>query len=224
MVKPEARPSGKDQEVEDGEEYEENVGKREEEGMLANILRKEWGKRSIEIVKWANAPLYLKAIMADLTDTMVVPLKMDNENNNGFIRDHFGWRNEGRKVGKQEEERERYLGMTGISQENMEELVRKALAGMSNKSAPGPDGLGFKLIKRVLNLKLGWELIWKVEENFIKGIIAKEWQHSKVVMIPKLRMDHCKTKGWGPINVINCIGKLGEKVVADRLQESGLLR
>jgi len=42
-------------------------------------------------------------------------------------------------------------------------------------------------------------------------------------MIPKLGKDHCKMKGWRPINLINCIGWLGEKVVADRLQESGLL-
>ena len=42
-------------------------------------------------------------------------------------------------------------------------------------------------------------------------------------MIPKPGKDHGKTKGWRPINLINCIGKLGDKVVADRLQESGLL-
>jgi len=105
----------------------------------------------------------------------------------------------------------------------MEELVRKALAGTSNKWAPGPDGIGYKLIKRVLDLKLGSELIREVAENLINGTIFKEWQHSKVVMIPKPGKDHYKTKGWRPINLINCIGKLGEKVVADRLQESGLL-
>ena len=47
----------------------------------------------------------------------------------------------------EEEEKERYLGMTGINQKKMEELVRKALAGTSNNSAPGPDGIGYKLIK-----------------------------------------------------------------------------
>jgi len=161
--------------------------------------------------------------MGDLTDKTGVPLKMDNKKKNGLIRDHFGWRNDGRKVDEMEEERERYPGLTGISQEKMEELVRKALAGTSNRSAPGPDGIGYKLIKRVLDLKLGSELIREVAENLIKGRIPKEWQHSKVVMIPKPGKDHSKTKGWRPINLINCIGKLGEKVVADRLQESGLL-
>jgi len=102
-------------------------------------------------------------------------------------------------------------------------LVRKALAGTSNKSTPGPDGIRYKLIKRVLDLKLGWKLIREVAENLIKRKIPKEWQHSKVVMIPKPGKDHGKTKSWRPINLINCIGKLVEKVVADRLQESGLL-
>jgi len=134
--------------------------------------------------------------MGDLTDKTGVPLKMDNEKKNGLIRDHFGWRNDGRKVDKMEEERERYSGLTGIRQQKMEELVRKALAGMSNRSAPGPDGIGYKLIKRVLNLKLGSELIREVVENLIKGIIPKEWQHSKVVMIPKPGKDHSITKGW----------------------------
>ena len=41
-------------------------------------------------------------------------------------------------------------------------------------------------------------------------------------MIPKPGKDHKATKGLRPINLINCIGKLGEKVVADRLQLAGL--
>jgi len=74
--------------------------------------------------------------------------------------------------------------------------VRKALAGTSNKSAPGPDGIGYKLIQQVLNLKLGSELIREVVENLIEGKIPKEYQHCKVVMIPKPGKDHGKTKGW----------------------------
>jgi len=152
-----------------------------------------------EIVKWAKGPWHLKATMGDLTDTTGVTLKTDNEKKNGLIRDHFGWRKEGRKVDETEEEREKNPGLTRINQEKMEELVRKALAGTSNRSAPRPDGIGYKLIKRVLDLKLGSELIGEVAENLINGKIPKEWQHSKVVMIPKPRKDHVKTKAWRPI-------------------------
>ena len=59
--------------------------------------------------------------------------------------------------------------------------------------------------------------------NLWKGRIPREWQNSKVVIIPKPRKDHEKMKGWRPINLINCIGKLKEKVVAEVLQGCGLL-
>ena len=49
-----------------------------------------------------------------------------------------------------------------------------------------------------------------------------DWQLSKVVMIPKPGKDHTQLKGWRPINLINCVCKLGEKVVAHELQEVGL--
>ena len=43
-----------------------------------------------------------------------------------------------------------------------------------------------------------------------------------MVFIPKPNKDHKAAKGWRPITLINCIGKLAEKVVADELQEAGL--
>jgi len=101
--------------------------------------------------------------------------------------------------------------------------VRKVLSGTSNSSVLGPDGIGYRLIKMVIGTKLGDELIKEMVENLARGRIPVEWQNSKVVIIPKPGKDHNKTKGWRPINLINCIGKLGEKVVANRLQESGLL-
>ena len=42
-----------------------------------------------------------------------------------------------------------------------------------------------------------------------------------MVLIPKPGRDLTQTKNWRPLNLINCIGKLGEKVVADRIQEEG---
>ena len=40
-----------------------------------------------------------------------------------------------------------------------------------------------------------------------------------MVMIPKPGRDLTLTKNWRPINLINCVGKIEEKVVADCLQE-----
>ena len=42
-----------------------------------------------------------------------------------------------------------------------------------------------------------------------------------VVLIPKPAQDLTQTKNWRPLNLINCIGKLGENVVANRIQEEG---
>ena len=42
------------------------------------------------------------------------------------------------------------------------------------------------------------------------------------IFIPKPNKDHKAAKGWRSINLINCIGKLAEKVVAAELQEAGL--
>ena len=42
-----------------------------------------------------------------------------------------------------------------------------------------------------------------------------------MLLIPKLGRDLTQTKNWQPLNLINCVGKLGEKVVADRIQVEG---
>ena len=45
----------------------------------------------------------------------------------------------------------------------------------------------------------------------------------RVVLIPKPGRDLTRMKRWRPINLINFFGKLGEQVVADALQDAGLL-
>ena len=42
-----------------------------------------------------------------------------------------------------------------------------------------------------------------------------------MVFIPKPGTDLKLAKNWRPVNLINCMGKLGEKVVADRIQDFG---
>ena len=43
----------------------------------------------------------------------------------------------------------------------------------------------------------------------------------RVVLISKPGPDLTQTKNWRPLNLINCVGKLGQKVVADRMQAKG---
>ena len=64
---------------------------------------------------------------------------------------------------------------------------------------------------------LGDDLFKDMAELMTKGEIPKEWQKSKVVMIPKPGKDSRSIKAWRPIKLINCMGKLAEKKVADKL-------
>ena len=105
----------------------------------------------------------------------------------------------------------------------MEERVRRALMGTKNSSAPGPDGISYRLIKAVKDTPLGEELINEVAVQLLEGNIPDKWKEMRVVLIPKPGRDLTITKNWRPINLINCIGKLGEKVVADHLQDADLL-
>ena len=73
------------------------------------------------------------------------------------------------------------------SVEEPEEKVRNPLRGTSNRSAPGPDGIGisYRFIKMVVDTRLGREVITEVATTLKEGRIPGEWQLSKVVFTPK---------------------------------------
>lgn len=113
-----------------------------------------------EINKWVKDLWHFRATMGDLTNMINKLLKIDNNKKNGLIQDHFVQKEDGRKIEvKKKEETERYPELRDITQEDMEQLVSKALARISNKSAAGPDSIGYKLLKRVLNFELSKALI-----------------------------------------------------------------
>ena len=101
------------------------------------------------------------------------------------------------------------------------EWVHGALSGTRNNSAAGPDGVGYRLIKAVPDTRLSNELLGEVVAALRGGYIPDRWRDMWVVLIPKPGRDLMQSKNWRPLNLINCIGKLGEKVVADRVQEEG---
>ena len=110
----------------------------------------------------------------------------------------------------------------GYSIPELVEKLGKALQGTSNTSAPGPDKISYQFIKAVIGTIFGEKLLVQMAKELEKGRAPPDWQLSKVVMILKPGKDHIQLKGWRPINLINCVCKLGEKVVADELQEVGL--
>ena len=83
----------------------------------------------------------------------------------------------------------------------------------------GPDGIGYRLIKAVRDMRLGKEQVDEVVDNLVAGVIPPAWREMRVVFIPKPGRDLTLTKRWRPLNIIKCVWKLGEKVVADRIQD-----
>ena len=80
----------------------------------------------------------------------------------------------------------------------MEEMILKveiALRGAQNNSTPGPGNIGYRFIKTIKGTILWERLLEEVARNLVKETILREWQKSKVVVIPKLGKDHSKTKG-----------------------------
>ena len=69
--------------------------------------------------------------------------------------------------------------------------------------------------------RLGRELIDEVVDNLWRGVILAAWRQMRVVFIPRPGRDLSVARNWRPLNLINCVGKLGEKVVADRIQDYG---
>ena len=64
-------------------------------------------------------------------------------------------------------------------------------------------------------------MIEQVVDALDRGQILSECREMQVVFIPKREHDLMKMKNWHPLNLINYIRKLGEKVVVDQIQNYG---
>ena len=182
------------------------------------LLKEDGTKDPWEVVRLAKNPWGSKSRMKTLKDLEGKVIE-EKERAVALEKAHFLWQD--REAEKEEEDiRE---DAPGLGREELKDKVLDALSRTSNTSAPVPDGISYKIIKWANKSVLGEYLIDDVVDNLMQGKIPKEWQNSKVVFIPKPNRDLALLNAWRPITLINCIGKLGEKVVADELQQAGLL-
>jgi len=97
-----------------------------------------------------------------------------------------------------------------------------ALKKTRNNSAPGPDGISWKLLKAIKDTRL-WKVVVEDVEQVAESEewtgMPEEWRDMKMVMIPKPDKDHTAVKGWRPIVLANSVGKLVEKAIAQELQK-----
>jgi len=100
-----------------------------------------------------------------------------------------------------------------------DEDIQLALFDQSVKKAPGPDRLGFKAIR------LLWEwdaprIIAIVKMTFRLGIHPPVWKEARGVVIPKPnKPDYGVAKAYRVITLLNCLGKVVEKVAANAIAE-----
>ena len=92
--------------------------------------------------------------------------------------------------------------------------IEHALRGTSNKSALGPSGIGYKLVK--------WA--FAAHPEFILDIYNAAlclghhpWTRAKVVIIPKPnKPNYSVPKAYRPVSLLECYGKVLEKIIANR--------
>ena len=95
------------------------------------------------------------------------------------------------------------------------EEVSLALADTSNKSALGPLGIGYKLLK--------WAHATNPERltglfNAAIALSMHPWKAATVIPIPKPnKPDYRMAKAYRPISLLECCGKLLEKIVAKHI-------
>ena len=182
------------------------------------FLKEHGTKDPWEVVRLAKNPWGSKSRMKTLKDLDGKVIE-EKDRAEALEKVHFLWQ----ERETEEEEEDRREDAPGLGREELKNKVLDALSRTSNTSAPRPDGISYKIIKCANKSVLCEYLIDDVVDNLMEGKIPKEWQDSKVVFIPKPNRDLALLKAWHPITLINCIGKLGEKVVADELQQAGLL-
>ncbi len=99
------------------------------------------------------------------------------------------------------------------------ELVEKALLCQSITKAPGPNKLNFRAIR----------LLWSWEPDRIVAIVKSAirlhyhpigWKRARGILLEKNnKRDKSRVKSYRVISLLNCMGKLVEKVVAEQLSQ-----
>lgn len=96
--------------------------------------------------------------------------------------------------------------------------VSNTLKHLPNHSAPGLDNVTYRMIKHCPHsfievLAIFFSLLISY------GYFPKPWKSSRTIVIPKPKKSHTKPENYRPISLLSCVGKLFEKIIANRLKE-----
>ena len=97
---------------------------------------------------------------------------------------------------------------------------RKAISKCNNSLAPGPDKITWHHLKIILKQEECLSNIINIANTYINlGHWPNYFKYLSTVIIPKLNKSvYDYSKAFCPIVLLNTLGKLIEKVIADRLQ------
>jgi len=98
-----------------------------------------------------------------------------------------------------------------------DEEIEKAIKSSNEKKAPGNDRIGFILVKRLYEISpILFNSIYRL--CFQLGYHPKEWKQSIGIILPKPnKEDYSIPKSYRIISLLNCQGKVLEKIYSNRL-------
>ena len=98
-------------------------------------------------------------------------------------------------------------------------IVQRALDHQSTKKAPGPDKLNFLAIR----LLWKWDaerVVCLIRQSIKMGYHPYAWRTVKGILLRKPnKLDYTQVKSYRIISLLNCLGKVAEKVVAELIAE-----
>ena len=98
-----------------------------------------------------------------------------------------------------------------------EKEVFEALFSTKDKSAPGPDGISYKVLKKAFSAN-SEPFLCLYNSLFKIGYHPKAWCEAIGFVLPKQGKDDYSTpKSYRIISLLNCLGKVLEKIYANRL-------
>ncbi|KAF8446884.1 hypothetical protein BDZ91DRAFT_803346 [Kalaharituber pfeilii] len=108
-----------------------------------------------------------------------------------------------------------------IDREEARKAIDQALLWTKPRSAPGPDRIQYGLLKLIKGITL-----WAAVREEIVDYINRNYQFAcglDVVMILKKERPRNEPGSWRLITLLNTVAKLGQKVVATRIQKQDSL-
>ena len=102
-----------------------------------------------------------------------------------------------------------------LSKVTVEEIADR-LRQCKNKSAAGEDKINYVVLKK-LPRKTLTDLSTIFNKCLHLGYFPDQWKKASVIMIPKQGKDGKLAKNHRPISLLPCVGKLFERIIADRL-------